>query len=297
MISIVILRMIQLVSLGKNEKLLSIFQIVSNEFNVMYDVELWSYSAILATPSADEITVKHHIFFPIQTHIYTHTRLIITQFLSQCICVRVLFSDLVFRSRMINDVRMQVMADTRSFRCICFVYLFSFRFSTYLFARTLFLSFFHIRNCDLTQQLIRAVRSIKRVCVLCVLRCHSCSSWVNDDVFMGLSPNWIYNKRLYAAAFHTILHSYLTDVCIPLILSLARLCSVHPCVCVVYYGVQFAFWGLTIYRYWQNCVKYKCLIVWHDIDYGRVRKCTCFSFKRNVFTHRKSSTEMQKKKW
>lgn len=85
-----------------------------------------------------------------------------------------------------------------------------------------FLSFFHIRN--LTQQLIRAVRSIKRVCVLCVLRCHSCSSWVNDDVFMGLLPNWIYNKRLYAAAFHTILHSYLIDVCIPLILSLARLC-------------------------------------------------------------------------
>lgn len=244
-------------SLGKNEKLLSIFQIVSN------DVRCWTL--VLLSDISDTICWRNNsqtsYFFPIQTHIYTHTRLIITQFLSQCICVRVLFSDLVFRSRMINDVRMQVMADTRSFRCICFVYLFSFRFSTYLFARTLFLSFFHIRNYDLTQQLIRAVRSIKRVCVLCVLRCHSCSSWVNDDVFMGLLPNWIYNKRLYAAAFHTILHSYLIDVCIPLILSLARLCSVHPCVCVVYYGVQFAFWGLTIYRYWQNCVKYKCLIV------------------------------------
>lgn len=131
------------------------------------------------------------------------------------------------------------MADTRSFRCICFVYLFSFRFSTYLFARTLFLSFFHIRNCDLTQQLIRAVRSIKRVCVLCVLRCHSCSSWVNDDVFMGLLPNWIYNKRLYAAAFHTILHSYLIDVCIPLILSLARLsslCALCIMVCSLPFG-------------------------------------------------------------
>lgn len=72
MISIVILRMIQLVSLGKNEKLLSIFQIVSNEFNVMYDVELWSYSAILATPSADEITVKHHFFSNTNSHLHTH---------------------------------------------------------------------------------------------------------------------------------------------------------------------------------------------------------------------------------
>lgn len=192
---------------------------------------------------------------------------------------------------MINDVRMQVMADTRSFGVfvlvlffVCFLLL-SFFKATFVCIHFLFLFFLSHANYDLTADLSR--RSLSFVRSLCVCIVHLCvyvcyvvpfmQYSLNDDVFMGLlvKLNTITCVLPFTQFFSisltvlllvvVVLRFFFLSLCSFFSAYTLLLCYAMRC-CVPFGALQ------SIYVQTESGVRMSDCSC--DIDNGRVRICT-----------------------